>query len=211
MDDSPIFLEGMRSLLMARGLIVVGLAQDGLQALEKTRLLRPDVIIMDVMMPVCSGLDALRLIKPEFPDIKVVMLTVNADDSLLFEALKSGASGYLLKNLDANEFCNLLAGLSRGQAPLTPELAARLLSEFASLAGSRSASDERRRSDEELSIRQRQILELLAGNLSYKEIALMLKLSEATVKYHMGQILERLHLLNRAEAVAYARRLRQKN
>jgi two-component system NarL family response regulator len=90
------------------------------------------------------------------------------------------------------------------------ELAARLLSEFASRVGSGSTSDDRRRSDEELSIRQRQILELLAGNLSYKEIALMLKLSEATVKYHMGQILERLHLLNRAEAVAYARRLRQK-
>ncbi|MEI7844230.1 MAG: hybrid sensor histidine kinase/response regulator transcription factor [Chloroflexota bacterium] len=209
-DDSPIFLEGLRSLLMARGLMVVGLAQNGLQALEKTRLLRPDVIIMDVMMPVCNGLDALRLIKPEFPEIKVVMLTVNADDSMLFDALKSGAAGYLLKNLDANEFCNLLAGLSRGQAPLTPELAARLLSEFASRAGSGSTSDDRRRSDEELSIRQRQILELLAGNLSYKEIALMLKLSEATVKYHMGQILERLHLLNRAEAVAYARRLRQK-
>ncbi len=83
-NDSPKILEDMRSLLMARGLMVVGLAQDGLQALEKTRLLHPDVIIMDVIMPVCNGLDALRLIKPEFPDIKVVMLTVNAEDNLLF-------------------------------------------------------------------------------------------------------------------------------
>ncbi len=209
-DDSPIFLEGMRSLLMARGLIVVGTALNGFQALEKTRQLQPDVIVMDVNMPVCDGLQALNLITPEFPAVKIVMLTVDDDEEILFEALKRGASGYLLKNLDANEFCSLLSGLTVGQAPLTPGLASRLLTEFAAKSEETENSPEIRTSDRKLSKRQKQILDLLVGNLSYKEIALMLKLTEPTVKYHMGQILEKLHLLNRADAVNYARRLRKK-
>ena len=209
-DDSPIFLEGMRSLLMSRGLLVLGVANNGLQALEKTRLLRPDVVIMDVNMPVSSGLDGLRLIKQEFPDVRVLMLSIMEDDNVLFEALKSGASGYMLKSLNVNEFCNLLAGLVRGLAPLSPSLATRLLNEFTNQPVFEDVPGEgTRRSDQELSVRQRQILELLVGNLSYKEVAVALNVSESTVKYHMGQILERLHLLNRAEAVAYARRLRK--
>ena len=203
-DDSPIFLEGLRNLLMARGLTVVGLAHDGLEAQKKARLLRPDIIVMDVQMPIWNGLEATRAIKAELPEIKIVMLSVSENDEYLFEAIKSGASGYLLKSLDANAFIELLAGLARGEAPLTPSLAARLLDEYAHHA---EPGDPKRVSDAELTARQWQILDLAARGMSYKEIGSTLTISEATVKYHMGQILERLHLKSRAQAVAYAKRV----
>ena len=205
-DDSPIFLEGLRNLLMARGLTVVGLAHDGLDAQEKARLLRPDIIVMDVEMPNCNGLEATRAIKAGWPEAKIVMLSVSEDEKNLFEAIKSGASGYLLKNLDANAFVELLAGLARGEAILTPSLAVRLLAEYAHPAapgGSASASED------ELTDRQWQILDLAAHGLAYKEIGATLHLSEATIKYHMKQILERLHLESRAQAVAHAKRVRK--
>ncbi|KAF0107826.1 MAG: two component transcriptional regulator LuxR family [Anaerolineaceae bacterium] len=205
-DDSPIFLEGLRSLLMARGLTVIGAAHDGLEAQEKARLLRPDVIVMDVKMPRCDGVEAARAIKAELPETRIVMLAASEDDDSLFEAIKAGASGYLLKSLDANELCRLLAGLVRGEAPLTPSLAARLLAEFAHPA---SPGDSARASDDNLTARQWQILDLVARGRPYKEIASVLKLSEVTVKYHMRQILERLHLENRAQAIAYARRVKK--
>jgi DNA-binding NarL/FixJ family response regulator/two-component sensor histidine kinase len=205
-DDSPIFLDGLRSLLMARGLTVVGTAHDGLEAQEKARLLRPDVVVMDVKMPHCDGLEATRRIKVELPEIRIVMLAASEDDDSLFEAIKAGASGYLLKSLDANEFSHLLAGLARGEAPLTPSLAARLLDEFAHPA---SPGGPARASDGDLTARQWQILDLVARGRPYKEIASVLKLSEVTVKYHMRQILERLHLENRTQAIAYARRVKK--
>ncbi len=113
-DDHPLFLDGLRNLLRARGLTVVGVAHDGLEAQEKARLLHPDVVVMDLNMPRCDGLTATRAIKAELPEIKIVILTVAEDDDHLFEAIKSGASGYLLKSLDANKFCSLLTGLLRG-------------------------------------------------------------------------------------------------
>ena len=203
-DDSPIFLEGLRNLLMARGLTVVGLAHDGLEAQEKARLLRPDIIVMDVEMPGCNGLEATRAIKAGWPEAKIVMLSVSDDEENLFEAIKSGASGYLLKNLDANAFVDLLAGLARGEAPLTPNLAARLLAEYAHPA---APGGQRRASDDELTERQWQILDLASHGLAYKEIGSTINLSEATIKYHMRHILEHLHLESRIQAVAYARRV----
>jgi DNA-binding NarL/FixJ family response regulator/two-component sensor histidine kinase len=203
-DDSPIFLEGLRNLLMARGLTVIGVARDGLEAQEKARQLRPDVIVMDVMMPRCNGLEATRLIKAEFPEIKIVMLTVSEEDDHLFEAIQNGASGFLLKGMDANEFCTLLARLTRGESPLTPGAASRLMAEFA------RSQPSTRETDQDLSERQWQILDLVARGLTYKEIGLSLHLSEKTVKYHMAQIMERLHLNNRAQAIAYARRMQER-
>jgi signal transduction histidine kinase/DNA-binding NarL/FixJ family response regulator len=202
-DDSPMFIEGLRNLLVARGLTVIGMARDGLEAQEMARALQPDVIVMDVMMPRCNGLEATRLIKAEFPQIKIVMLTVSEKDSHLFEAIQNGASGFLLKGMDANEFCTLLARLARGDAPLTPGAASRLMAEFARGQYTRSG-------DESLSERQWQILDLVARGLTYKEISLALHISEQLVKYHMNQIMKRLHLANRAEAIAYARRMQEK-
>lgn len=205
-DDHPLFLEGLQNLLTARGIEVVGTAGDGLEALEKVRALRPDVILMDVQMPRCDGLAATRLIKAEFPEVKVVMLTVSEEDEDLFEAIKSGASGYLLKSLDAREFFELLSGLERGEAPLSPGLAGKILEEFArSAAGAGPASEAGKVA--ELTPRQMEILTLVAQGLTYKEVGEALCLSERTVKYHMGEILNRLHLENRAQVIAYAARM----
>ena len=207
-DDHPLFLEGLRNMLAARGVQVVGTASDGLEALDKARALRPDVILMDVQMPRCNGLEATRLIKAELPEVKIVMLTVSEEDEHLFEAVKSGASGYLLKSLDAKAFFEFLSGLQRGQVPFPPGLAARILEEF-------SRQDERgaavpaveTQAVPGLTPRQIKVLTLVAQGLTYKEVGVALSLSEHTVKYHMGQISERLHLKNRAQVIAYAARM----
>lgn len=202
-DDSRLFLSGLRNLLAARGVLVVGMAYDGLEAQVQARRLQPDVILMDVQMPRCDGLTALRAIKAELPATQIVMLTVAEDEETLFSALKSGAAGYLFKNLDANEFMALLAGLTRGEVPLAPGLATRLLQEF-------SRSEKPEAAGELLTARQWEILDLTAQGLTYKEIAARLYLSEATVKYHIGKIMERLQVETRAEAMAYARRRRSR-
>ena len=204
-DDHPLFLGGLRNLLLARGLTVVGTARDGQEALEKARALRPDVVVMDVHMSGGGGLEATRAIKAELPEVKIVMLTVAEDDAHLFEAIESGASGYLLKSLDANQFCTLLTGLLQGDAPLAPGMAARIMAEFA-----RQGDREGRPDMAELTPRQEEILSLAAQGLIYTDIAQRLHLSEQTIKYHMAQIVEKLHVENRAEAIAYYHQQTQK-
>ena len=129
-DDHSLFLEGLRNLLVSEGVQVVGLAQDGLEALAQARRLRPDVILMDIQMPRCDGVSATRLIKAELPECKIVMLTMSEDEHDLFEAVKSGASGYLLKRLDAADFFSYLAELQVGHPPFSPGLAEKILREF---------------------------------------------------------------------------------
>ena len=211
-DDHGLFVEGLQNLLQAGGFEVVGAAYDGLEALQMSRALHPDLILMDIRMPICDGLKATRLIKAELPEIQIVMLTTSAEDVDLFEALKSGASGYLLKNLKPNELFDYLAGLARGEAPLSRELSARLLQEFARQAGEleeyqKDSEDlEKSTGSVGLSARQREILVMVTEGSSYKEIGAALHISESTVKYHMGEILQRLHAKNRSEVVAYALR-----
>lgn len=221
-DDQVLFAESLQSLLQAGGYLVVGYASNGLEALQLTRELRPDLILMDIQMPVCNGLEATRLIKTEYPEIQIVILTISAEEADLFEALKSGASGYLLKNLKPNVLFNYINGLSRGEAPLSPELSACLLRGFSQQANDldvhkqmlkknqvRSDGVEGEQRIEELpetllTKRQREILEMVAAGLSYKEVGANLHLSENTVKYHMGVIMRRLHQKNREQVVAYA-------
>ena len=167
-------------------------------------LLRPDLILMDIEMPDCDGLTALRLIRAELPQIKIVMLTVSASDENLFEAIKSGASGYLLKSQSADRFLELVAQVEHGGAALPPELAARLLDEFARLSQHVEKPVEEPPSD--LTARQVEILMLVAQGATYQQIGERLHLSEVTVRYHMSQILERLHLQNRAQVIAFAAR-----
>jgi two-component system NarL family response regulator len=206
-DDHPLFVEGLRDLLVRRGIDVAGIAPDGLDALEKARTLHPDVILMDIQMPRCDGLAATRLIKAEMPQVQIVMLTMSGDDEQLFEAIRSGASGYLLKSLPTEEFFSLLIGLERGEAPFGPGIAARVLGEFARLSAQASAQETAAAQDVQgLTPRQMQVLALLSQGLLYKEIGAHLGLTERTVKYHMGEVLQKLHLQNRAEVVAYARR-----
>lgn len=208
-DDHTLFLEGLRNLLALKSIEVVGTAGDGFEALEKARLLRPDVILMDVQMPRCDGLAATRLIKAELPEIKIIMLTMSEDERDLFAAVKSGASGYLLKKLKPAPFFALLSDLQTGLLPFSPGLGARLLEEFTRLSTSVSpASSEvgERCGQEEprLSPRQMQILTLVAQGQIYREVAETLGLSEPTVKYHMREILDRLHLENREQVIVYA-------
>jgi two-component system NarL family response regulator len=203
-DDHALFLQSLKVLLSTKGYEVVGTASNGMEALKQARLLSPELILMDIEMPECDGLTATRLIKAEMPKIKIVMLTVSASDEHLFEAVKSGASGYLLKSQSADRFLEMVAQVERGGAALPPELAARLLDEFARQAKHVETPVEDPPS--ELTARQHEVLTLIARGLTYPEIGETLHLSEATIRYHMGQILERLHLENRAQVIAYAAR-----
>jgi DNA-binding NarL/FixJ family response regulator len=130
-DDHPLFRDGLRSLLEARGIDVVGEASNGREAVEQVRRLRPDVVLMDLSMPEMNGLAATRVLSAEHPAVKVVILTASEDDADLFEAIKSGAQGYIFKNLDSDDFFRLLEGVARGEPALTPGLARKLLGEFA--------------------------------------------------------------------------------
>jgi DNA-binding NarL/FixJ family response regulator len=205
-DDHSLFVEGLQTLLKAGGYAVVGVANDGLEALKMARVLHPEVILMDIRMPNLDGLTATRLIKTEIPEIEIVILTTSVEDSDLFEALKSGASGYLLKNLHPNELFDYLEGLRRGEAPLSRQLSARLLREFTRQADALDRQSSDLPPAANLTDRQREILNLAAQGMTYKEIAGVLYLSEHTVKYHMKEILQRLHLKNREQVVAYALR-----
>jgi two-component system NarL family response regulator len=201
-DDHALFLQSLKVLLTANGYEIVGTAADGMDALKQARLLSPDLILMDIEMPVCDGLAATRLIKAEMPHIKIVMLTVSSSDEHLFEAVKSGASGYLLKSQSADRFLQLVAQVEGGGAALPPELAARLLDEFARQAQQVETPVEEAPAN--LTPRQREILTLVAQGLTYPQVGEALHLSEPTIRYHMSQILERLHLENRAQVIAYA-------
>lgn len=200
-DDHPLFRDGIRSLLSARDIGVLGEAGDGAEALVKTRELRPEVVLMDINMPRMGGLEATRLIKAEMPETKIVMLTVSDDEADLFEAIKSGADGYMLKSLESQDFFDLLDGLQRGEAAIQRSLAAKILREF---ARQRSGQPSEGAPEDELTDREREVLQLLAQGQSNKEIGASLFISENTVKYHTKNILDKLHLRNRAEVVAYA-------
>jgi DNA-binding NarL/FixJ family response regulator len=201
-DDHQLFRDGIRGLLQAEGIEVVGEASDGLEALEQVRSLQPDIILLDIKMPRCDGLEATRLIKAEMPDAKIVILTAVEEDDSIFEAIKSGAQGYLLKNMRAAEFISLLKGVERGEAAITSDVAGRILDDFSRRArGVRGERDA-----EELTERELEVLRLVVEGRTNRKIGVKLGLSENTVKYHLRHILEKLHLQNRAQVVAYAMR-----
>ncbi len=205
-DDHPLFLEGLHNLLFGRGVEVVGMARDGFEAVEKARLLAPDLILMDIRMPRCDGLTATRLIMAEQPDSRIVMLTTSDDEQDLFEAIRSGARGYLVKALEAGAFIEYLEAVMRGEAAITPAHAALVLREFAQLSAGASPQNAPPPAASPLTPRQLEILSLVAQGLSYKEVGQRLCLAERTIKYHMGEIVDALHLKNREQVVAYALR-----
>ena len=208
-DDHPLFLEGLKNLMAIRGFKVVGTARDGLEAQEKAMALQPEVILMDVKMPILDGLAATRLIKAKLPDAKIVMLSMSEEEEDLFEAIKSGACGYLLKNEDTEKFFELLGGLMRGEVPLSSGLAIRVLEEFArKKEGQGVVEQAEEKKDDPLTPRQNQVLTLVAQGLTYKEVGAKLFLSERTIKYHMGEIVQRLHVENRQQVIDYVRRMK---
>lgn len=201
-DDHKLFRQGVMSLLASRpGIEVVGSASDGLEALQQARLTLPDVILMDIEMPRCNGLEATRLIKRELPNTMIVILTVVDDDETVFEAVKCGAQGYLLKDLEAYQLYDMLDGLRRGEAPLSGGIAAKILNEF---NRPQLADNDLAKPTEELSDREREVLELLVTGMTNKEIADSLVITENTVKTHLTNILFKLHLQNRIQAAVYA-------
>jgi two-component system NarL family response regulator len=176
--------------------------------------LNPDVILMDIRMPRCDGLSATRQIKALRPEIKILMLTTSAEDQDLFESVKSGATGYLLKSISGNAFIEALRGLEQGTPPFSPGLASRLLNEFAKLSstekglpGLASPPKDRVGQANGLTERQTEVLQLVAQGLTYREAGERLSLSERTVRFHMTEIISRLHLQNRNQVLAYAGKL----
>lgn len=204
-DDHALFRDGLRSLLQSRGHEVVGEARNGRQAIELAAELHPDLVLMDIQMPELDGVSATRELTAQMPEVKVVALTASEQNETLFDAIKAGAQGYLLKNLEADEFFALLDRAALGEPALTPNLARKLLQEFAkpSAAPATTASPDA----DALTDREREVLELMVeGVTSNRKLASRLGLSENTVKFHVRNILDKLRLHTRAEAVGYAMR-----
>jgi DNA-binding NarL/FixJ family response regulator len=212
-DDHVLFREGVASLLRgSREVELVGEAGDGAEAVAKARELMPDLILMDIRMPGVDGLAATRQIKQELPYVKIIILTVSEDECDLFEAIKSGAEGYLLKNISAKDLLRMIKGIFAGEAPISGTMASKMLAEFARHASSPNPSRERGRegvgaaSPEGLTEREQEILRLVAEGATNREIGRRLGISENTVKKHLRNILDKLHLQNRVQAAIYALR-----
>src|SRR3990167_4778867 len=200
-DDHSLFRKGLASLLSSdKGFKVVGEAQDGTDALNKAKDLKPDLVLMDVYMPGGNGLEATRRIKEALPSVKVVILTVSDEDKNLFEAIKCGAHGYLLKKIEPRDLFEMLRGVFRGEAPISRATAAKILNEFAAQA--RRATEEI--PEEKLSPKEREVIELLTKGRTNKEIGNKLGITENTVKNHLKNILDKLHLENRVQAATFA-------
>ncbi len=199
-DDHTLFRDGLRSLLDAQGVEVVAEARNGSEAVELARLHLPDVVLMDLTMPVMGGLDATRLIRATLPDVAIVVLTASEEDADLFEAIRSGARGFLPKDVEARTLLTMLEGVLRGEPALTPALAARVLDAFA-----RPEPAPRPGPSTDLTDRERDVLQLLvSGVTSNRDLAERLFVSENTVKYHLRNILAKLHVENRAQVIAFA-------
>ena len=206
-DDQPLFRRALATLISAQfDMTVVGEGENGRDALEKVRALHPDIVVMDVNMPGASGVDGVNAIRGAGFSTPIVMLTVSEDDDDLFESIKAGANGYLLKNVRPEDLFEALRGVMSGEAPIAPAVASKLLDALRTGglpvrgAGIPSPGS----GGTVLTRRESEILQLVAGGLSNKEIANELTITEGTVKNHVHNALEKLHLTNRVQAAAYA-------
>ncbi|MFC1932538.1 response regulator [Chloroflexota bacterium] len=203
-DDHTLFRRGIAAVLANQeDLKVVGEAVDGLEAIEKAKELTPDVILMDLNMPRCSGLEAIQALQAAMPQVNVLVLTVSETEADLFAAVKFGARGYLLKKAEPEELIHAIINIARGGVIVSPLMASKLLTEFKDLtAGVERESVEQ--IDADLSPREGEVLHLVSQGATNKEIADTLFISENTVKTHLKSIMEKLHLANRSQAAAYA-------
>lgn len=202
-DDHALFRRGLTMVLDAEPDVeVIGEASDGAEAVRLAETTAPDVVLMDVRMPSGSGIEATQKIRQAVPAAKVLMLTVSDEESDLFEAVKAGASGYLLKEISIDEVADAVRSVASGESLVTPSMATKLLNEFSSLA--HNVEQKQRVPPPHLTPRELQVLRLVSEGMSNREIADVLEISENTVKNHVRNILEKLHLHSRMEAVMYA-------
>jgi len=202
-DDHALFRRGLQMVLEAEPDIdLVGEASDGAEAVEKSQELMPDVILMDVRMPKRSGIEAASQIKDLLPHVKILMLTISDEEADLYDAIKAGASGYLLKEIPIEEVADAIRSVWAGQSRISPSMASKLLNEFAAI--SKASGDRSRIPAPRLTDREMEVLRLVAKGMNNRDIAKELYISENTVKNHIRNILEKLHLHSRMEAVVYA-------
>jgi DNA-binding NarL/FixJ family response regulator len=202
-DDHEVVRQGLRALLEAEEDIeVVSEAGGGTEAIANARVHKPDVVVMDVRMPVVSGIEATERIKEELPSTKILMLTISDEEDDLYEAIKAGANGYLLKEISIDEIGNAVRSVHGGQSLISPSMASKLLNEFAAMV--KKEEEKQQVPAPRLTPREMEVLEHVAKGMNNREIAKALFISENTVKNHVRNILEKLHLHSRMEAVVYA-------
>jgi len=203
-DDHPLFRRGITTALANQeNLEIVGEATDGLEAIEKAEEVFPDVILMDLNMPRCSGLEATQVLQTKMPQVNILVLTVSDNEADLFAAIKFGATGYILKNTEPEELIQAIFHIAQGGVIISPIMATKLLTEFKDLetGAERKPAQE---AESNLSPREDEVLRLVAQGATNKEIADSLFISENTVKTHLRNIMDKLHLANRSQAAAYA-------
>ncbi|MGI6224918.1 MAG: response regulator [Peptococcales bacterium] len=202
-DDHPLFRKGMVSLLSElEELEIVGEASNGKEGILEAKRLKPDIIILDVEMPVLSGIEAVRHMKEALPNAKVVMLTISDDDDNLFRSIKNGAQGYLLKSMDPEDLIKEIKGLLRGEAALSRTIASKILREFNNLSQRNQKEVDYQKF--KLTDREAEVLVQVAQGITNKEIAMNLAITENTVKNHICNIMEKLHLKNRVQLATFA-------
>ena len=201
-DDHVLFRKGIASLIANRSdLTVVGEAEDGIEAVRVARETLPDIILMDVNMPRQNGLETVKILKGEMPHINIVMLTVSDNDEDLFKAIKYGAKGYLLKNLEPQQLYDMLDKVRNGEAAISGAMAAKILQEFRQPDKSK---EKEAGGVDELTAREIEVLDQVVTGATNKEIADTLSITENTVKIHLRNILEKLHVKNRIQAAVHA-------
>jgi DNA-binding NarL/FixJ family response regulator len=202
-DDHELFRRGLRMVLDDEPDIdVLGEAGDGESAVAMAREHAPDVVVMDVRMPIKSGIDATRSIKEELPGTKILVLTISDEEDDLYEAIKAGANGYLLKEISIDEIGHAVRSVNGGQSLISPSMASKLLDEFAAMI--KKEEQKEQVPAPRLTPREMEVLQHVAKGMNNREIAKTLFISENTVKNHVRNILEKLHLHSRMEAVVYA-------
>jgi two-component system NarL family response regulator len=205
-DDHALFRRGLEMVLNSEPDIeLVSEASDGAEAVEKAGETLPDVVLMDIRMPRSSGIEACRALKDVVPSAKIVMLTISDEEGDLFEAIRAGASGYLLKDIPLDEVADTVRAVDGGQSLINPSMAGKLLTEFATLARREAASGPPQQVPApKLTDREMQVLKLIARGMNNRDIAKELFISENTVKNHVRNILEKLQIHSRMEAVMVA-------
>ncbi|CUU59988.1 DNA-binding response regulator [Frankia sp. CcI49] len=202
-DDHALFRRGLEMVLAQEvDIEVVGEAADGSEAVTMAAEMAPDIVLMDVRMPRRGGIDATSAIKEKVPSAKIVMLTISDEEADLFDAIKAGAMGYLLKEISIDEVAADIRAVYNGQSLISPSMASKLLSEFAAMI--KTKDDRPQLPTPRLTDREMEVLRLVAKGLNNRDIAKQLYISENTVKNHIRNILEKLQLHSRMEAVVYA-------